>query len=286
MNNNKIRPKRRKVKPILWAISIFLLIYSVSLMTPLYYMLVNSFKRVDDFLQRGPWVFPKMFHYQNYIDAISLASGKVTFLGMYVNSFMLTIGAMLITTATTTMTAYALGRFNFYGRDFLVALGVGALVIPDLGSSTVVYKLFVDLNWIDTWMILIRYTSAFGLPFLVLYGIFKTIAGTYVEAARIDGAGEWRIFLQICVPMARGALGAIMVILFINNWNDYLTPYMYLPSLKTLSIGLQELTYTVSQLDKPKLFAGMVVAVTPLLVLFIAMREKIIENTVSGGLKG
>ena len=86
--------------------------------------------------------------------------------------------------------------------------------------------------------------------------------------------------------MAKGALGATMVILAINNWNDYYTPYMYLPSLKTLSIGLQELTMTVSQLDRPKLFAGMVVAVMPLVIIFIAMRDVIIENTVAGGLKG
>lgn len=184
------------------------------------------------------------------------------------------------------MIAYALARFRFFGRDFLVALGVGALVIPDLGSSTVVYKIFVDLNMVDTWLILVKYTTPFGLQFLILYSLFKTVAGTYVEAARLDGAGEWRIFLQICLPMARGALGATMVILAINNWNDYYTPYMYLPSVKTLSIGLQELAMTVSQLDRPKLFAGMVIAITPLLVVFIAMRDTIIENTVSGGLKG
>jgi multiple sugar transport system permease protein len=112
------------------------------------------------------------------------------------------------------------------------------------------------------------------------------VASTYIDAARIDGAGECRIFLQICVPMAKGALVATMVILAINNWNDYYTPYMYLPSMKTLSIGLQELALTVSQLDRPKLFAGMVVAVTPLLIVFIAMRDVIIENTISGGLKG
>ncbi len=139
---------------------------------------------------------------------------------------------------------------------------------------------------VDTWLILVKYTTPFGLQFLILYSLFKTVAGTYVEAARLDGAGEWRIFLQICLPMARGALGATMVILAINNWNDYYTPYMYLPSVKTLSIGLQELAMTVSQLDRPKLFAGMVIAITPLLVVFIAMRDTIIENTVSGGLKG
>ena len=249
-------------------------------------MVINSFKRVDDFLNNGCWTLPQALHTQNFQDAITLTSGRVSFVGMYVNSIILTVSAVCISTATATMTAYALARYNFRGRDFLVALGVGSLVIPNLGSTTVIYKMFVDMNAIDTWLILIQYTTPFGMQFLVLYSLFKTVAGTYIDAARIDGAGEWRIFLQICVPMAKGALGATMVILAINNWNDYYTPYMYLPSLKTLSIGLQELTMTVSQLDRPKLFAGMVVAVMPLVIIFIAMRDVIIENTVAGGLKG
>lgn len=286
MIKNPFGRRRRKKKTILWVVFVILACYSLTLMLPFYYLLVNSFKRMDDFLERGAWAWPKMFYYQNYIDAVKLTSGKVSFLGMYVNSIVLTVSAVLISTATSTMTAYALARFRFRGRNLLVTIGVGALVIPDLGSATVVYKIFVDLNMIDTWLILIKYTTPFGLQFLVLYSLFKTVAGTYVEAARIDGAGEWRIFLQICIPMAKGALGATMVVLAINFWNDYYTPYMYLPSMKTLSIGLQELALTVSQLDRPKLFAGMVIAITPLLIVFITMRDVIIENTVSGGLKG
>jgi ABC-type glycerol-3-phosphate transport system permease component len=277
---------RRKLTWPLWVAFVIILLYALTLLTPLYYMLINSFKRVDDFLLNGCWKMPKAVHWQNFEDAIQLTSGKVSFVGMYINSIILTVSAVLISTATATMTAYALARYNFFGRDFLVALGVGSLVIPNLGSSTVIYKLFVDMNAIDTWLILIQYTTPFGMQFLILYGLFKTVAGTYVDAARIDGAGEWCIFLRICVPMAKGALGATMVILAINNWNDYYTPYMYLPSIKTLSIGLQELTMTVSQLDRPKLFAGMVVALTPLMIIFIAMRDVIIENTVAGGLKG
>lgn len=278
--------KKRKIRLALWIAFVIIFVYALTLMMPLYYMLINSFKRVDDFLNNGCWTLPKALHFDNFKDAVVLTSGRVSFVGMYINSIILTVSAVCIATATATMTAYALARYRFFGRDFLVALGVGSLVIPNLGASTVIYKLFVDMQAIDTWLILVQYASPFGLQFLVLYSLFKTVASTYIDAARIDGAGECRIFLQICVPMAKGALGATMVILAINNWNDYYTPYMYLPSMKTLSIGLQELALTVSQLDRPKLFAGMVVAVTPLLIVFIAMRDVIIENTISGGLKG
>lgn len=276
----------RKIPISLWVAFVIIFLYSLTLITPLYFMLTNSFKNILDYLYNNPWGVPKKMYFENYASATTLTVGKVSFLGMYINSFVFTCGAVLISTATATMTAYALAKFKFWGRDFLVALGIGAIVIPDLGSSSVIYKMYVDLNFIDTWAILLRYTGPYGMQFLVLYAFFKGLSGGYIEAAKIDGASELTVFLRICIPMAQGALGATMVILFINNWNDYLTPYMYLPSLKTLSIGLQELSATVSQLDRPKLYAAMIIAITPLLIIFIIMRDKIIANTVSGGLKG
>lgn len=270
----------------IWIAFVIIAIYSLTLLTPLYYLVNNSFKRVDDFLQNGAWVLPKTMHFQNYKDAVSLAAGGVSFTGMYLNSFVLTGSGVAISTLAAIATSYALARFRFYGRNLLVAIGVGSLVFPNFGSSSVVYKLYLDLNLLDTWGILIQYAAPFGMQFLILYGLFVTISGSYVEAARIDGAGELRIMWQICIPMARGALGATAVILALNYWNDYYTPYMYLPSIKTLSLGLQELSASVSQLDRPKLFAGMVIAILPLVAIFVTMRDVIISNTVAGGLKG
>lgn len=270
----------------IWIAFVIIAIYSLTLLTPLYYLVNNSFKRVDDFLQNGAWVLPETMHFQNYKDAVSLAAGGVSFTGMYLNSFVLTGAGVAISTLAAIATSYALARFRFYGRNLLVAIGVGSLVFPNFGSSSVVYKLYLDLNLLDTWGILIQYAAPFGMQFLILYGLFVTISGSYVEAARIDGAGELRIMWQICIPMARGALGATAVILALNYWNDYYTPYMYLPSIKTLSLGLQELSASVSQLDRPKLFAGMVIAILPLVAIFVTMRDVIISNTVAGGLKG
>ena len=270
----------------IWIAFVIIAIYSLTLLTPLYYLVNNSFKRAGDFLQNGAWVLPKTMHFQNYKDAVSLAAGGVSFTGMYLNSFVLTGAGVAISTLAAIATSYALARFRFYGRNLLVAIGVGSLVFPNFGSSSVVYKLYLDLNLLDTWGILIQYAAPFGMQFLILYGLFVTISGSYVEAARIDGAGELRIMWQICIPMARGALGATAVILALNYWNDYYTPYMYLPSIKTLSLGLQELSASVSQLDRPKLFAGMVIAILPLVAIFVTMRDVIISNTVAGGLKG
>ena len=279
-----MRKSRRKI--LFWVISGLLLLYSASFLMPVYYMLINSFKRIDDFLERGCWAFPKEFYFENYINVFHLEKGNLSFVSMFFNSIVFTFSAVAINVATMTVMSYVLARYRFRGRNFLVAVAVGALVIPDLGSAAVVYKMFLDLNMIDTWFILVKYTSPFGLGFLIIYSLFKTVSWAYTEAAHIDGAGEITIFIRICLPMAYGTIGAITVITAIGCWNDYYTPYMYLPTIKTLSVGLQELSMTLSQFEKPMLFAGMVTAVAPLIVLFIAMRDTIIKNTVSGGLKG
>lgn len=274
---------RRKI--LFAVIGIMLLVFSFTVLTPLYYMFINSFKRIDDFLENGAWSLPKMLYFKNYSDVLSMG-GNVSFQEMFINSAIFTFATVFISTATTTMTAYVLARHRFVGRNFLVAVGVGALVIPDLGSSSVIYKLFLDLNIMDSWFILIKYTTPFGLNFLMLYSLFCTISKSYTEAAELDGAGEIIIFTKICVPMAAGMIGAVSVISAIGNWSDYYTPYMYLPSIKMLSVGLQELAMTISQLNRPTLFAGMVIAVLPVLVLFIFMKDTIIQSAAGGGIKG
>lgn len=287
---NGIRKKRlRRVRPVFIVIGIVMLVYALSMLTPLYYMLVNSLKRIDDFLERGGWAFPSDAYggifWENYENVFNMG-GDTSFYKMLLNSLIFTVSVVLISTASTTATAYVLARFRFPGRGLLVSIGFGSLVLPDFGAASVIYKLFLDWNLMDTWGILIQFATPFGILYLMLFSLFSTMSNGYVEAAEIDGAGEFTIFFKICVPMALGMMSAVMVITAINTWNDYYTSYMYLPSLKTLALGLQELSLTLSQFQRPTLFAAMVITVAPVVILFIAMHDKIISFTAGGGLKG
>lgn len=274
-----------KRKVFYGVMGVIIFIYALTVLLPLYYMIVNSLKRMDDFLENGGWSFPVQIYFKNYLDVFKIG-GSVSFGSMFINSAIFTVCSVLISTATSTMTAYVLAKFRFRGRNFLVSLGVGALFIPDLGSGSVIYKLFLDLNIMDSWFVLVKYAGAFGMNFLMLFSLFSTVAKAYTEAAQLDGAGELTIFLKIAVPMASGMICAMMIINAIGSWNDYYTPYMYLPSLKTLSVGLQELAGTISQFDRPKLFAGMVVGMMPVLLIFVIFHDTIIKNTAAGGIKG
>jgi ABC-type glycerol-3-phosphate transport system permease component len=194
---------------------------------------------------------------------------------------------MVISAIATTVTSYTVARFNFVGKDLLVSIGIGAMLIPDLGSRSVVYKMYVDLHVIDTWFVLFQFAMPFGLMFLIVYSMFKTTSTTYAEAAKMDGASELRIFLQIMVPMAKGVIGMMMVMNAIGAWNDFYTPYMYLPSVKTLALGIQELSEEAQMSSNfTELYAAMVMAILPIIIVFVIMRDTIIDNAVAGGLKG
>ncbi len=276
----------KKTKGSLIVASVILCLYSLSMLMPLYFLLVNSFKQSFEFFDNA-WALPESVYFENYALAWELGVGNVSILDMYVNSIIMTVATVLISTAATTVSAYVLARFSFRGRGFLVAVGIGAMLIPDLGGSSTIYKMFVDLNMIDTWFILIKNAAPFGLMFLITYSMFRTVSPTYSEAAKMDGASELRIFVAIMLPMARGCIGMMCVMSAISCWNDYYTPYMYMPSIKTLALGLQELSEEAATYSNyTELYAAMVLAITPLLILFICMRDTIINNAVAGGLKG
>lgn len=276
----------KKRKTALIVASVILCLYSLTMLMPVYFLLVNSLKEGFEFFY-NVWALPKSLYFENYALALELGVGGVSIVEMYINSIIMTAATVIIATAATTVTAYVLARFEFRGKNFLVAVGIGVMLIPDLGGSATVYKMFVDLKMIDTWFILIKNASPFGLMFLIMYSTFRTVSSTYAEAARIDGASEMRIFVNVLVPMAKGCIGMMCVMTAIGSWNDYYTPYMYMPSVKTLALGLQELAEEAATYSNyTELYAAMTLAVLPLLILFVSMRETIINNAVAGGLKG
>lgn len=161
------------------------------------------------------------------------------------------------------------------------------MAFPSLGGGAATYKLMVNLGLVNTWGILLMFGGPFGFSFLIMYAYFKGVSKTYAEAARLDGAGEFLIFFRIILPMTKAALGVIIFMGIVGSWNDYYTPYMYLPEMKTLATGLQAFSITASTTGAyTQMFAAMIIGTAPMVILFVCMHKTIINNTVTGGLKG
>ena len=132
---------------------------------------------------------------------------------------------------------------------------------------------------------------------LVFYAAFKSVSWTYAEAAQIDGASHLRVFMEVMLPLVKTTVSAVFVLLFIEYWNDYYVPMIFMPNKPTLSYGLFRIQSSTDQIDlvidgvrqsltTPRKLAACFMACVPILVVFIVFREKIMGNVTMGGIKG
>lgn len=278
---------------VLIIVFIIFSMYSVSLVYPLIWAFLNSLKNNLEFF-RAPFALPEDWLFSNFAEAFSAISIRTTQLvevnlfGMFGNSLWFTLGSSFLQVATSAMTAYVVSKYEFKCRNFIYGLAIFIMIIPIVGNLPAQYKLFNQLGMKNSPTILLAYTSGFGFGFIILYGFFKNISWYYAEAAFVDGAGNLRVFLSIMIPQAMPALTSLFIITAIGSWNDYMTPLLYMGDFPTLASGLYRFKEIMSNAESnyPVYFAGILISVIPILVLFAFFSETIMENTVAGGLKG
>ncbi len=185
------------------------------------------------------------------------------------------------------MTAYVLAKYEFRGNSFIYSFVIIAGVIPTLGSLPASYRLMSDLKLIDTYLgMILMLCGGFGGHFLYLHSYFKSVSWAYAESAMLDGASDFRIFVQIMLPLVKNGVIAFTIIRFLSNWNEFWTPYMFYESHPTIAVGLNALSAEATNTGAyAELFAAMVISIIPILVIYAAFQKKIMSNTIGGGVK-
>jgi len=271
---------------IKWIVVVIFTLYAITLIFPLLWMAANSLKSAHDFVFTGIWSLPKTPVFSNYSQAFSLKVKNFTVLKMFFNSLFISVVATVLTLAQSSMAAYVIAKYKFKLKNFIYAVAVSIMLIPTVGSTAATYKLLNQLHLYNTYIgLFLLYAGGFGLSFLLLHAFFKNISWSYAEAAKADGASNFRVFIQIMLPQARAVLVSLAIIQFIGFWNDYFTPYLFLTAKPTLSLGIEKLVATLSN-NAPVAFALMFVSVVPVLIIFIVFQKTIMNNTTTGGLKG
>ena len=275
----------RSHKIIFAVVSVVFFIYMLTLIFPFAWMLINSFKTNADFFQ-DVWNIPGDPEFGNYF-SIWKEMNLLTYFG---NSIVLTIFGTLAGLIPSCMSAYVVAKYKFRFTKLIYSLSLVVMLIPSIGTLPAVYKFMIDTGLFDTHLgLILMYSGGFGFNFILLYGFFKSISWTYAEAAFIDGATDLQAFFHVMLPQARPGIIAVGIIQAINIWNDYFSPYMYLQDTDKmpLSVGIYNLVLQQSYAaDWPKLFAAMLIALLPIMVVYACFSNTIIENTVAGGLKG
>lgn len=261
-------------------------IYAVSMIYPFIWAFLSSLKSKLEYF-KDSFGLPKEWLFSNYKKAFEVLSANDTnMFVMIFNSLWYCIGYTALSLFSSVMVAYAVAKYHFVGRNLIYKIAIVTMMIPIVGNLPATFLMFNKLNIYDSPLILISAVSGFGFEFMVLYSYFRNLSWSYAEAAFIDGAGHFTVFFRIMIPQALSAIAALALISFINHWNNYMHPIMFLPSFPTLSAGLY--IYQKGQarsLDFPVLYAGILMSMIPVLTLFIVFQNTLMEMSIAGGLK-
>ena len=284
--------KKEKIKrsgtdlAFIWIMFALFVLYAISLLFPFLWCLMNSFKGMQEFFYNVNGL-PEKWYFDNWKNSLTLSiDNNITIPQMYLNSVILTVGCTFFSMFSCSATAYVLTKFDFYGKSAIYTAAIVIMMIPTMGSMAAMYRLYNTIGLINTYTgIFITAMGGFGSGFLLLYGFYRNLSWAYAEAAQIDGAGHFRIYFGIMLPMAVPALTAVGILTGIGFWNDYFTVYMYAPGKANIAYGIQRISSEAGA-DLPQVFAAMMLSVIPVLVVFACFQKTIMQNTAVGGVKG
>lgn len=277
-------------------IYVVLLALAVSIVVPVGWVFLASIKENSEFYG-NPWAMPKGVYIQNFIDAFAEARMGDYFL----NSVIVTALALLLLLALALPAAYVLARYRFPGSKLCNIMFMGGLFINVNYIVVPIFLMFVDgdrwLNQVigrgfflnNLFVVALVYAST-ALPFTIylLSGFFVTIPRDYEEAAFVDGCGYWRTMIQVMMPMARPSIITVILFNFLSFWNEYIISMTLLTGEgQTLPVGLMRLMQAQqAAANYGRLYAGLVIVMLPVLILYICVQKKLTEGMSLGGLKG
>ncbi len=207
-----------------------------------------------------------------------------------INSFIITLSSLVGITFLAYLTSFTLSRIKFIGRNFLMTLFVTLMLVP-LGQVVMIpqYKLIRQIGLSDNiWACVILYING-GIPFSVflLTSFISRIPITLDEAAHIDGASRLRIIYQICLPLSIPGLATVLIFQFMQIWNDYFTPLIYLvsPRNRTVTLGLTSFFKAYSSVSYNYLFAALCIISIPIIIMYLLLQNLFISGITAGSVK-
>jgi multiple sugar transport system permease protein len=256
---------------------------AVASLFPLVWMLSVSFMPAGAASTLPPPLLPRSPTLDNYRE-LFLRAGMLRYLA---NSLFLAAAITLGSLTLNTMAGYAFAKLRFAGRDAIFRMLIAALIIPGQVAMMPLFLLLKQMGLVNSYggVIVPALAGIFGVYLVRQYA--RSIPDELMEAARMDGAGEWRIFASIIVPLLRPVLASLAILTFLASWNDFMWPLIVLTDneLQPLPVALASLSREHVQ-DNEMMMAGSVVTTLPVLALFVALQKHYLQGLLVGGVKG
>lgn len=285
-------PSFEKVKGIkldtVWEIlrDILAIVITLIMLFPIFWMIVSSLKTSDELLQAVPTLWPKVFNWNNYPDALKMAP----FGRYFINTILMTAGIMVLQMLLAILAAYGFSKGSFRFKNSLFIITLGALMIPIQVTFVPIYVMMAKFNWINTFWALIVPDAVSAYSIFMLRQAFMSVDNSYIDAAKVDGMGRMGIIFRILVPMCKPTVVTMGLLTFINGWNSYFWPKMVTsdPSMRTIAIGVYELKRTFAGLETAntnQIMAGAVMAIVPVIIVFLAAQKHLLTGFSKASMK-
>lgn len=260
----------------------FLLFMTFVILAPVLWFVLSSFKDPTELGARPPKIFPTEWAFSNYTEAFQMYN----YMRYFTNSVIVTSVATVLTLIINSMAAYAFAKYNFRGRDGLFVMTLAMIMIPLQVILIPIYLVVSSLGLVNTYWGMIIPAAATPTGVFIIRQYMLTIPDELIEAARIDGAGEFRIFARIVLPLCRPALAVVAIFSILWRWNDFLWPLLIAQKeeLYTLPVALALLN---GQLVVPYniVLAMSVMSIIPVLFMFVFMQRQIVQGIAQTGIK-
>lgn len=254
----------------------------IVVMYPFFYMVMNSFKEAPEILH-SPTALPKKISFDGYAMLLQTFNlGRV-----FLNSIFVAGSVTALNVFFSSMVAYGVMKTGIRQKEFLVRFILGTMMIPGILLLIPTYMMLYEWQWIDTYRVLIipGMMSAYNIFLMIQF--MKQIDDAYLEATRIDGANEFRVFISVVMPMARPALATLAILTFMGSWNDFLGPLMYLrdEAKMTMQLALFRLRTEVPSDNIELIWAATTLMTIPVTLLFFALQKNFIKAFTGIGIK-
>ena len=260
----------------------FLLVMTFIILAPIIWFVLSSFKDPTELGARPPKILPTNWAFSNYTEAFQMYN----YMRYFTNSVIVTSVATVLTLLINSMAAYAFAKYNFRGRDGLFVMTLAMIMIPLQVILIPIYLVVSSLGLVNTYWGMIIPAAATPTGVFIIRQYMLTIPDELIEAARIDGAGEFRIFARIVLPLCRPALAVVAIFSILWRWNDFLWPLLIAQKeeLYTLPVALALLN---GQLVVPYniVLAMSVMSIIPVLFMFVFMPRQIVQGIAQTGIK-
>jgi ABC-type glycerol-3-phosphate transport system permease component len=255
---------------------------SILMIIPFYWSVGTSLKLEQNVFTHPPQWLPNPLTWVNYIQVIT----RIHFFQYFGNSVFVSVVVTVGHVFFDTLAGYAFAKLKFPFRDHIFFIMLLALMVPFQVNLIPIYKIMATFHWIDTYWALIipNLTSIFGI--FLMRQFMMTIPNELLDAARIDGCGEFGVFRRVVLPLALPGIATLIIFTFMGTWNDFLWPRLVINSEKlfTLPLGLAMLQMKNTS-NVAQIMAGTVLTALPMIIVFLFMQRQFIEGMTAGALK-